>query len=156
MTWAKLLSEPPAFATKKRKAKKKGAKYLGIKYEEKAQAYLLRKYKGKYAPSPWFKYFDAGDESLKWCQPDGVYVDVKRKLLVIVEIKLRHCPGAYWQLIHKYLPVLKHIYGVDFKYATVELCKWYDGTEPYPVAISLRPEVADAKPGDFQVTIWKP
>lgn len=156
VTWAKQLQEAPSFATKKRKQRKKGAKYLGIKYEAKAQAYLLERYKGKYAPSPWFKYFDAGDESLKWCQLDGVYVDVKRNLIVLIEIKLKHTPAAWWQLQHKYLPVLKHLYGSKYKYALVELVKWYDGTEPYPVPVSLRPNIEDAKPGDFQVTIWKP
>ena len=135
---------------------KKGAKYLGIKYEEKVQKLLLQEFKGKYAPSPWFKYFDAGDEKLKYCQLDGVYVDVKRNLIVLVEMKLRHTQAAWWQLQRKYLPVLRHVYGEKYKYALVEVCKWYEGTEPFPVPISLRPSVADARPGKFQVTICKP
>ena len=155
VTWAKLLDSPPAFAVKVRRPKK-GAKYLGIKYEEKVQKFLLKEYKGKYAPSPWFKYFDSGDENLKWCQPDGIYVDLKRKLIVIVEIKLRHTSAAWWQLERKYLPVVRHLYGEDYKYALVEVCKWFDGTEPFPVPISLRADLADAKVGSFQVTICKP
>ena len=156
VSWAKWLTEAPTFVTKKRKVKKRGAKWLGIKYEQRAQAHLEELYGERYIPSPWFKYFDNGDERLKWCQPDGLYIDVKRGLIVIVEIKLRHTPRAWWQLEKKYLPVLRYVFGTDFKYALVEYTKWYDGTEPYPVPVSLRPSLADAQPGDFQVTIWRP
>jgi hypothetical protein len=150
------LKEAPSFVTKKRKQYKKGAKYLGLKYEKRAQEHLEQTYGDRYVPGPWFKYFDKGDEELKWCQLDGLYIDVKRGLIVLVEIKLRHTSHAWWQLEKKYLPVVKHVFGLDFKYALVEFVKWYDGTEPYPVPISLRPCLADANERDFQVTIWRP
>lgn len=136
--------------------RKKGAKWLGIKYERRAQEHLEEKYGEKYIPSPWIKYFDSGDERLKWCQPDGLYIDVRRGLVVIVEIKLRHTPLAWWQLEMKYKPLIEKLFGPEFKVALVEFVKWYDGTSPYPVPVSLRPSLADGRPGDFQVTIWRP
>lgn len=154
--WAKLLTSPPQFASKERKVPKRGAKYLGILYERKAQQHLTQTYGERYIPSPWFKYFDTGDERLKYCQPDGLYIDIKRGLIVIVEIKLKHTPAAWWQLEKKYLQVVRSVFGTQFKYALVEFVKWYDGTEPYPVPVHLKPTLYDATPKDFQVTIWRP
>lgn len=135
---------------------KRGAKWQGIKYERKAQEHLQKLYGERYVASPWIRYFDLVEEKLKWCQPDGIYFDVYRGLIVIVEIKLRHTPIAWWQLEKKYRPLVSHLFGPDFKVAVVEFVKWYDGTEPYPAPISLRRSLADARPDDFQVTIWRP
>lgn len=153
--WARWLLEPPPFLKKKRKCAK-GAKRNGQKYEECAQKYLTEVYGNNYIPGPWFKFFDKGTEQLKWCQPDGLLIDVKRGLITIVEIKLKHTSRAWWQLEKKYLPVLKHIFGEDFKFAMVEMVKWYDCAETFPCEVTLRPHIHDARPTHFQVTIWRP
>jgi hypothetical protein len=110
----------------------------------------------KYIPSPWFKYFDEGSEKVRWCQPDGLYIDVRKGLIVLVEVKLKHTATAWWQLEKKYLPVVRKVFGNDFRYALVEVVKWYDPMIPFPVNVIMRDWIPDAKPGKFQVTIWNP
>lgn len=125
-------------------------------YEAKAQAYLCNLYGDAYIPSPWFKYFDSGIEKVKWCQPDGLLIDIKKGTITIVEIKLKHTIGAWWQLQHKYLQVVKEVFGNSFSYPFVELVQWYDAETQYPVPIELKGDVHKARQGRFQVTIWNP
>jgi hypothetical protein len=40
--------------------------------------------------------------------------------------------------------------------AYVELVQWYDVTTAFPEEVFLRPRIAQAKPNQIQVTIWKP
>jgi hypothetical protein len=149
------LENPPPFIRTPTKAAK-GAKRNGQKYEVKAQEYLKELYGNKYIPSPWFKFFDRGTEQLKWCQPDGLLIDLRRGLITIVEIKLKHTPRAWWQLEKQYLPLMKHIFGEDFNYALVEFVKWYDPSTAFPCEISKRAYIHEARPSQFQVTIWRP
>ena len=125
-------------------------------YETKAQQRLLDLYGECYIPSPWFKYFDLAEEKVKWCQPDGLLIDIHKGTITIVEIKLKHTPNAWWQLQFKYLPVVKKVFGDTFTYPFVEFVQWYEKGHSYPVPFELRGDLEDAKSGGFQVTIWNP
>ena len=134
----------------------RGAKKKGVIYESLAQRHLQEVYGDAYIPSPWFKYFDAGEEKVKWCQPDGLLIDVKRGLITIVEIKLKHTANAWWQLQFKYFPVVKKVFGDLFSYPFVEVVQWYDTSNIFPVSYTLRGDLREASPSGFQVTIWNP
>ncbi len=127
----------------------------GVNYEAKAQKYLSKFYGPRYVPAPWFQFMEAGDSRIGYCQPDGLLFANDLSQVTIVEIKLRHTDQAWWQLRHKYGPVLKYVYPW-MRIAYCELVQWYDIAIPFPEAVELRPQIGLARPGPIQVTIWKP
>lgn len=153
LRWTRLSDQFPPFSTT---AKLTGVRRQGIKYEQRAHEWLLGLYPQKYVPSPWFQFIDDTSNKIQWCQPDGLLIDVRAGRIVVVEIKLKHTSDAWWQLYHKYLPVVHHTFGPLFKYCAAEVVKWYDCAIPFPGDIAMGPDPA-AAPGHLpQVTIWKP
>jgi hypothetical protein len=126
-----------------------------VKYEEKVQVLLGSRYGSAYIPSPWFQYQEREETRVRYCQPDGLLFERKLQQITIVEVKLRHTDKAWWQLRHKYGPILQHIYPW-MRIAFCEVVQWYDVAIPFPEAIELRPRVGLARPDEIQVTIWKP
>ena len=126
-----------------------------MKYEQRVHQHLKAIYGGAYIAAPWFQYQDANDPKIRYAQPDGLLFDARLSRLVIVEVKLRHTEKAWWQLRHKYGPILKHVYPwMDVAYC--EVVQWFDVSIPFPELIDLRPAVRMARPDEIQVTIWKP
>lgn len=141
---------PPAL----RKKRYTGRRLAGIRYEKKVHEYLLSFYGDRYLPSPWLKFFAEG--KWRWCQPDGLLLDLIRGKIVIVEVKYQHTSDAWWQVQHLYLPVLQKIFpeklwGFEF----CEVVKWYDPDTPFPVKTVLAQEVCMPHPA-FKVHIWRP
>jgi len=128
---------------------------VGVKYEAAVHVHLKGLYGGAYVPSPWFQYQDSAEQRVRYCQPDGLLFDSRLQRLVIVEVKLKHTEKAWWQLRHKYGPILKEVYPwMDIAFC--EVVQWFDISIPFPELIDLRPRVNLARPGAIQVTIWKP
>lgn len=126
-----------------------------MKYESRVHEHLRSLYGQAYIPSPWFVYRDAHETRVRYCQPDGLLFDQRLSRLVIVEVKLRHTERAWWQLRHKYGPVLRAIYPwMDIAYC--EVVQWFDVQIPFPEEVELRPAVRMSRPDSIQVTIWKP
>jgi hypothetical protein len=132
----------------------KGARRAGIKYEEKVQEFLLRKYPDNYVPSPWISYWEAKEVKAYWAQPDGLFIDVVAGHIIIVEVKLKHTSDAWWQLAMKYLPLVKELFGKEFSYSLLEVTKWHDPSTLFPVPYRMVPRVHLLKPNEFGVHIW--
>lgn len=133
----------------------KGIRRKGVKYEERAHKYIKSIYGDAYIQSPWFQYQEKEEVRVRYCQPDGLLYDYKLRRVVIVEIKLRHTEKAWWQLRHKYGPII-HCVFPWIEIAYVEFVQWFDVGIPFPEAVNLRPAIRMAKPNEIQVTIWKP
>lgn len=149
--WAEFSETEPNFI---RQVKRRGRRLLGIKYERKAQGHLSSHFGTDYMPSQWLRY-KGPDGRIRWCQPDGVYVDRAFKTLTIIEIKYAHTATAWWQLFRLYLPVLERLFdGHGYEFRCVEVCRWYDPAVRTPVPVRLREDITQAKPGEFAVHIW--
>lgn len=146
--WAHLLSGPPAFV---RRGSRRGARGRGIRYEEKLQRALDRLYGFSYVPSPWACFYNG---EVRYCQPDGLLLDVERGLITIVEAKFNHTAAAYWGLFNLYLPVVRAIFGADWRYACCEVVRWYDPEVYGPMDCTLRRKIELTRPGEWGVTIW--
>lgn len=126
-----------------------------MRYEARVHEYLRSIYGGAYIAAPWFQYQDAGETRVRYAQPDGLLFDRRLSRVVVVEIKLRHTDKAWWQLKHKYGPIVRHVYPW-MEIAYCEVVQWFDVSIPFPELVELRPAVRMAKPDSIQVTIWKP
>lgn len=132
----------PSFA---RKGSRKGAKGAGVRYEERVQQVLLTDYYSSYLPSPWLRFVD--DHGVRWCQPDGLIIDVSGGRITIVEMKTSHTGEAWWQLHKLYLPVVRELFGADFEYRCLEVVRYYDPTTLFPlVRLAPSPDAAPALP----------
>lgn len=77
------------------------AQRAGLRYEEKVQE-RLSKWFSHYLSSPRIAFKDASGTRI--CIPDGVLLYPDRT--VVFEIKIRHMPEAWFQLVQLYGPVL--------------------------------------------------
>ena len=93
---------------------------------------------------------------MRWCQPDGLLLDIQRGRCTIVECKLQHTIDAWWQLTDLYLPVVRAALGPTYIYSICEVCRWYDSRVSFPEEIRLSPDVFDVPPHRFGVHIWRP
>lgn len=155
---ATLALSPPSlsFSHKRRR----GARRAGQLYEQHVQEHLLATYPHEYVASPWLR-FRNGTPRLEWCQPDGLLVDLTRGLITIVEIKLKHTSSAWWQIRHKYEPVLRTLFnsssGEDiplWQFAALEVVKWFDPDTAFPERIHLTDAPSACVPNRFHVHIW--
>jgi hypothetical protein len=144
-------SNPPAL----RKKRYTGARLVGVKYEQKAQEYLEGLYPETYVPSPWIRFFAAG-EGWRWCQPDGLIIDPWQGRIIIVEVKYQHTPDAWWQVKQLYMPVLHQIFPPQlWNYEFCEVVKWFDPAVQFPEKVILASEPSK-RSSSFKVHIWKP
>lgn len=131
-----------------------GSRLLGVKYEAKVQEYLQGRYGERYVPNPWMVYYVGGQR--RWCQPDGLLFNWKRRAITIVEVKYQHTSQAWWQVMKLYLPVLQAAFPPAlWEYYACEVVKWYDAATGFPVLPVLAPEVEMLRPNTFTVHIWK-
>jgi hypothetical protein len=142
---------PPSFARSPKRLT--GAKGAGLRYERKAQATLQECYGARYTPSPWLRFLAFG--KWRWCQPDGLLLDAEHGRLVVVEIKLQHCLGAWYQLEHLYVPVVRSAFP-DYHLATCEVVRWFDPATAFPTKPTLVERIEWARPDAFAVHILKP
>jgi hypothetical protein len=130
--WAKILPYKPKFILNR---KVSGAQKKGLSYEKKALAMLERKIQEKpngaelqLLKGPWIEFEDASGR--RWCQPDAIILG-NLFHAVIVEIKYKHTPSAWYQLWELYLPVLKCIFE-EYNFACLELVSWHDPLVKFP------------------------
>jgi len=103
------------------------AQRAGISFENKVQRRLID-FHDNYWPGPWITFSAPapGNLGTRWCQPDGLVVDLRRGFCTIVEIKISHTADAWWQLERLYRPVVSKLMGENWEIRTVEICKYYD------------------------------
>lgn len=150
----------PNFAQVKRR--RAGAKGQGLKYEEQAQPILKEAFARQgveYIPSPWFKYRrSSAPERENFAQPDGIAPDVKRGIIFLVEIKIKHTPDSYFQLLDRYVPLLDRFFNCDgkiWKIAPIEVVRWYDPHTAYPCRVTLVDDILKADPKDLSVHVCR-
>lgn len=149
-------NETPDYAIKHRATQ--GRKGLGLRYEGKVQKHLRREFGDLYIPSPWFKYRLRGEPN-RWnfAQPDGIHINFKRGLITIYEMKYSHISDAYFQLVDKYLPLMKSFFGTtDWSYAMCEIVFWYDKSVAFPCDVRMRKDLELIQPNEFAVHICRP
>lgn len=149
--WARFTSKPPFVVRPQRR----GRKAQGIRYEHKVQGCLSERFPEKYLPSPWIVFDDGDCERVRYCQPDGLIIDLERGRVTIVEIKLQHTPHAWWQLRWLYLPVVRALFAADhlWQYEVVEVVRWYDPAISFPEPVALCADVDNVPAGKFGVHI---
>lgn len=126
-------------------------------YEKKGHEYLLGEYEEKYLPSPWIRFTDTISDRTRWCQPDGLLIELERGVITLVEFKYQHTSDAWWQLRQLYEPVVKYLFpGEEWKFHVCEVVKWYDPATVFPERISMAPAIHSLRDNDFGVHIWKP
>lgn len=123
-------------------------------YERKVQKHLSELYEG-YIPSPWLEFSCGGESEKRFCCPDGILVDIKRGLIVIVEVKLSHTADAWWQIRHLYQPLLEVLFGPNWRFAACEVTKFIDPATVFPEPFVRLRNIDDALPGKFGVHVWR-
>lgn len=123
-----------------------GARAAGERFERRVHATFLERYRGFYVEGPWIAYNrDGPGRRINFCQPDGLYIDIKRGLIVIVEVKLKHGVKAWEQLNKLYLPCIECIFK-DFEIRLIEVVKWFDPAVSPPVYLGLCSGLQDCAP----------
>lgn len=105
----------------------------------------------RYIPSQWFQY-QLPSNQLKFCQTDGLLFTPEEKKVLIIEFKYKHTIRAYRQFEDKYVPVVSKLFP-GWTIATVEICKWYDPSTPFPVDPVLKADIEQTKANEFGVHI---
>ena len=141
---------PPPFIAY---AKPSGAQAAGLRYERKVQEKFSNLYEGEYVRSPWFHFLSKG---WKWCQPDGLFIDILSGKIIIVEIKLRHTSNAWWQTRRLYEPVIQGIFPTSsWTYSILEVVHWYDPDTAFPEHFTFASTPFDVPDSGFGVHILR-
>lgn len=150
----------PGFAQARRR--RVGAKGAGLRYEEKVQDILGGAFARQglaYLPSPWFKYRRrSAPDRENFAQPDGIAPDVKRGIIFLVEIKIKHTPDSYFQLLDRYVPLLDAFFNSTerlWRIAPIEVCRWYDPLTAYPCKVKMIDQLHLAEPKDLSVHVCR-
>ena len=113
---------------------------------------LEDRYGLSFIPGPWFEYENEGSSG--YCQTDGILLNESRRIILIVEVKYKHTPEAYWQLENLYLPVARVFFRESsWQLATVEVVKWFDPSTSCPKRPILQDDLEQVRPGQFAVHI---
>lgn len=129
------------------------AKRAGLRYERIVQK-LLNRIEG-YDESP--AYIVTDRQGPRLIIPDGLIR--LGDFVIVVEIKIRHMPEAYWQLEHKYAPAMRWLNGPYRRVYTLEIVKSFDPAMPCPVAPRVYSSLSEflTKPTEgFNVYVWNP
>jgi len=138
--------------------RRRGRKGVGLRYEAKVHDHLLSEFDG-YIPSPWFRYTTSDEpRRINYAQPDGLIVDVERGKITICEMKYSHCAEAYYQLLDKYLPIVRRFFNNSeiWEFATVEIVYWYDCAVAFPTTPARRSRLQDVRVNELAVHVWRP
>jgi hypothetical protein len=149
ITESRLSNTPPPFLSTR---KATGARAAGLRYERRVHENLLAKYAERYLPAPWFIF--RSDNGPRWCQPDGLLIDISAGKIWIIEIKHSITERAWWWLTDLYVPVVRHAFGTQWEIATCTIVNWFDCKVPLPEKPVMCREVLLARPGQNAVLIW--
>lgn len=109
----------------------------GLRYEAKAQSYLIRELGHQYLPSPFIHFCD--DSGFRTCIPDGILHTPNSTF--VFEIKSQHMPEAWWQLKQLYAPVLR-AYNPEIPVHCIEVVRSYDPAMPFPCPVTVIDDLA--------------
>jgi hypothetical protein len=124
---------PPNFAPRLRS---RGAKAAGLRYDRRAESHFVATCPG-FVGHPWIR-FATRNASLRWAQPDGLFIDFRIGRITILEFKLKHTTDAWWQLRRLYEPLLRFIFGESlWHYACCEVVRWYDPSIRVPEQVTF-------------------
>lgn len=151
VTTSRLSNTPPPFLSTR---KATGARAAGLRYERKVQEHLLGKFAERYLPAPWFIF--TSDNGPRWCQPDGILIDIEAGTLLLVEIKHSITERAWWWLNELYAPVVRKAFGVDWRISTVTIVRWFDCKVQLPEPPVMYADITHTRPGQNAITIWNP
>ena len=152
--WAEIHVNPPPFLNGVHE-RPRGLKAKGLRYEANGQKYLLQRYPDKYVPSPWLRFESAHNVASRWCQPDGLLLDIRALRLTIVEFKFKHTSNAWWQTRHLYEPVVRSLFPLIRDVRICEVVRFLDPATPFPETFNYAASIEDVARGGFGVHIWK-
>ena len=155
ITSVEIMHGVPPFVKKRRRRGRKG---VGLKYEAKVQKHFVEEFGYEYVPGPWFRYSVRDrPKVVNYAQPDGLLIQPRRGTITIVEIKYSHCSESYFQLVDKYLPLARKLFGSDcWEFPLVTVVKWYDRDTSYPASIRLRESIDKCNTTEIGVHICRP
>ena len=155
VAWAKWAKAAPPFAAKRQR--RTGRRAQGVRYERKVHEYLSVVFPDSYVSSPWIYFMEREGSRARWCQPDGLIIDLEQGLITIVEVKYQHTSDAWWQLEMLYKPVLRAMFPKSlWNIQLVEVVKWYDASTLFPVRCALLESPDEVLKAEVGVHIWKP
>ena len=159
-----LLQGVPKFVKSGRR--RRGRKGVGLRYEAKVHEHLLKEFDG-YMPSPWFRYTTIeAPNRVNYAQPDGLIIDIEKGRVLICEMKYSHCAEAYFQLLDKYLPIVRKFFNNSdlendggnplWTFATVEIVYWFDCAVAFPTTPERRARLQDVREHELAVHVCRP
>jgi hypothetical protein len=123
-----------------------------LRYERKVQSFLSDRLPTLRC-NQWFEY--VGQESfVRHAQPDAFLWLEPERTLVIFEIKIRHVAYAWWQLRHRYEPILRHVFQPE-RVFICEVCTIFDPQQAIPEPPRLIRSIDRMKEGMYNVLIFK-
>lgn len=151
LLWSRRLSASEEVPHAKKKTSPSAAQAAGLRYEAKAQAFLAASY-GDCASlaSAWFVYSDSRARR-HYCQPD--FVAFCGPLVVVVEVKARWTPSAWWQTRHLYEPVLTEAFQRPVQ--SVVLCASYDPAIPPPEEVNFLSALPQSAVSGFPIFLQR-
>lgn len=183
VVWAKFSQEKPRFKETDRNSLSRAQKE-GMRYERRAHEYLreIQATADRSASastrsgesyelvlSPWIVFQSKSDQSfdsnsngssVRFCQPDAIFVSSKRPRVILIEIKYSHTNEAWRQLRLLYEPVLRKLFeptfGSELEIACIELCRWFDPHEPFTEHFYYEENPLDARSGKLGIHIYRP
>lgn len=157
VTWAQL--EPVGPFGAERSPAQTRAQAAGLRYERRVHGELARRFSPTsavaYGGAPWISFLASGSGTRRWAEPDGLLLDWRRGLVVIIEAKIKHSTRAWWGLRGLYEPVVAALFGSGWQVACCEVCNYYDMTVRWPEPHRMVREPNDLKAGEIGVHIWR-
>lgn len=128
----------------------------GIRYERQGIEYLQEQYPLQLVAGPWFVFrAKHKPDSLRWCQPDALLVDIPQGIITIVEFKWKHTSAAWWQTRHLYEPVVRALFPGDlWRFKVLEIVRWFDPSTRFPEPYTVVGCPEEVSINDFGVLIW--
>lgn len=126
------------------------AQKAGLRYENKVLSLLEMEYGNSVQRSPVIEFFDASGP--RRIIPDALIT--LGNVLAILEIKISHRDGAWWQLRKLYEPVIRLV-KPEAQIAVCEICRTSDLTIPFPEPIDALTNISDLTPSRMGVLTWK-
>lgn len=129
------------------------AQKQGLRYERKAHQHFSTIFPGRYGGGQWITFREKHSGRVRWAQPDGLIVDYRRELIIILEMKIRHGDYAWWTLRYLYEPLVEFLFP-SWRVACCEVVRWFDPAVPWPEPFRRVSDPSLLRPGEIGVHIW--
>lgn len=126
---------------------KRGAKGQGVRFERKVHDVLLSRYPTYVSAMPIGFYSDGRKQV---AIPDGLLYTPAGT--VIVEIKLRHCMEAWFQLRRLYGPLVEK--ALPGKVKLLEICQHYEPEVKFPEQFQVVTSIEQFFAGEANIGVW--